>query len=337
MQARRQATEYGPGVTPPKSKKFVTKYKVPFEDIVFLLNFIHHPDNTEPSSHRMALCDGKKFSWISDLIGEGKQPVLWLKDGKHYLYEKYKEQCSKQGMKPISETKFLKGLNAGNCKEMVEMAGLCNICDEVGARNFENFNTLLSEFEEEVASFQTSGTDDNSPENISENSCTAYNVTMDDLPPHEDDKQQVNPLPNDSPVFMVETHSGVYNDTLSVKGIRKRIKAFRGHLLSDFQNLLSITLNSPCHCMTWLLEENAKCKGHSEMCSKCFETYLLFQDVAMFVNNTCLPKERKTYYQNLLGNIEIKTQKYIAHLVRGKYQRQQFLTAINEVLHHCSL
>ena len=36
MQARRQATEYGPGVTPPKSKKFVTKYKVPFEDIVFL-------------------------------------------------------------------------------------------------------------------------------------------------------------------------------------------------------------------------------------------------------------------------------------------------------------
>lgn len=59
MQARRQATEYGPGVTPLKSKKFVTKYKVPFEDIVFLLNFIHHPDNTEPSSHRMASSNGK--------------------------------------------------------------------------------------------------------------------------------------------------------------------------------------------------------------------------------------------------------------------------------------
>ena len=59
MQARRQAAEYGPGATPPKSKKFVTKYKVPFEDIVFLLNFIHHPDNTEPSSHRMASCNGK--------------------------------------------------------------------------------------------------------------------------------------------------------------------------------------------------------------------------------------------------------------------------------------
>ena len=39
MKARRQANEYGPGVTPPTSKKFVTKYKVPFEDLMFVLNF----------------------------------------------------------------------------------------------------------------------------------------------------------------------------------------------------------------------------------------------------------------------------------------------------------
>ena len=43
-----QATEYGPGVTPPKNNKFVTKYKIPFEDLAFVLNFIH-PDNTVPS------------------------------------------------------------------------------------------------------------------------------------------------------------------------------------------------------------------------------------------------------------------------------------------------
>ena len=330
MQARRQATEYGPGVTPPKRKKFVTKYKLPFEDIVFLLNFIHHPDNTGPSSHRMASCDGKKSSWISDLIGGGKQPVLWLKDGKHDLYEKYKQECSRQGIRLISETKFLEGLNAGNFKEMVEMAGLCNICDEMGARNFESFNTLLSNIEEEVASVQTSQTEDDSPEHILESSCTTYGVTMVDLPTHEDDRQQANPLPNESPVFIVETHSGAYDDILSVKGIRKRIKAFRGHLLSDFQNLLSITSNCPCHCITWLLEENAECEGHREMCDKCFERYLIFIDVATFINKTCLPKERKTYYQNLLGSIRIKTQKYIAHLVRGKYQRQQFLNAINQ-------
>ena len=330
MQARRQATEYGPGVTPPKSKKFVTKYKVPFEDIVFLLNFIHHPDNTEPSSHRMASCNGKKSSWISDLIGGGKQPVLWLKDGKHHLYEKYKQECSRQSIRPISETKFLEGLNAGNFKEMVEMAGLCNICDEMGARNFESFNALLSNIEEEVTSFLPTQAEDGSPEHSLKSNWTTESVTMVDLPPHEGDRQQVNPLPNDSPVLMVENHSAVYDDALSVKGIRKRIKAFRGHLLSDFQTLLSITSNCPCHCMTWLLEENAGCESHREMCDKCFERYLLFKDVATFINNTCLPAERKTYYQNLLESIGIKTQKYIAHLVRGKYQRQQFLKAINE-------
>ena len=72
---------------------------------------------------------------MSDLFGSRKQPVLWLKDGKH---EKYKSECSKQGCKPISETKFMEGLSTGNFKEMVEMAGLCNICDEVSARNFKN-------------------------------------------------------------------------------------------------------------------------------------------------------------------------------------------------------
>jgi hypothetical protein len=51
MQARRQATEYGPAVSPPKGNKFVTKYKIPFEDLVFLLHFLHHPDSTDPSSH----------------------------------------------------------------------------------------------------------------------------------------------------------------------------------------------------------------------------------------------------------------------------------------------
>ena len=69
--ARRQATEYGPGVTQPKNNKFVAKYKISFEDLAFVLNFIHHPDNTVPSSHRMASCDGTKSSWISDLFGGG--------------------------------------------------------------------------------------------------------------------------------------------------------------------------------------------------------------------------------------------------------------------------
>ena len=28
--------------------------------------------------------------------------------------------------------------------------------------------------------------------------------------------------------------------------------------------------------MTWLLEENAGCESHREMCDKCFERYLLY-------------------------------------------------------------
>ena len=44
---------------------------------------------------------------------------------------------------------------------------------------------------------------------------------MVDLPPHDEDREQVNPLPNDSPVFMVETHFDAYDDALSLKGIRK--------------------------------------------------------------------------------------------------------------------
>ena len=59
-QARRQATEYGLGVTPQKTKKFITKFRIALEDLEFVLNFIHNPDNTDPSSNMIASCDGKK-------------------------------------------------------------------------------------------------------------------------------------------------------------------------------------------------------------------------------------------------------------------------------------
>ena len=173
-------------------------------------------------------------------------------------------------------------------------------------RNFESLNTLLSNLEE-VTSFETSTMQENNTDYNLENSCLAYNVIMVELPPHQDDKEQLDPLPKDSPVVMVETEPGVCNLSLSVKGLKKRrTKAFKGHLLSDFQHSLSITSNSPCHCMTWILEENAQCKGHSEMCNNCFERYLLFQDVHTFINNTRLTKNRKAHYHKLLGSVEAK-------------------------------
>ena len=331
MKARRQANEYGPGVTPPTSKKFVTKYKVPFEDLMFVLNFIHHPNNTVPSSHRMASCDGKKSSWVSELFGGGKQPVLWLKDGKHHLYEKYKSECSKQSCKPISETKFMAGLSAGNFKEMVEMAGLCNICNEVGARNFENLDTLLENIEDESSLSQEAINDDIVNDNYFGNSDLPFAPTMCDLPPHQDDTHQVNPLPVDSPIMILQIQPGLSNTSLSkVQKLKKRAKIFKGHLLWDFQHSLTATSDSPCHCMTWLLEENADCKSHAELCNTCFERYLLFHDINALVNGSSLPESRKAHYAKQLDRIKTKAQTYIAHLVRGKYQKLQFVKAINE-------
>jgi hypothetical protein len=330
-QARRQATEYGPGVTPPKKNKFVTKYRIPLEDLEFVLNFIHHPDNAVPSSHRMASCDGKNSSWISDLVGGGKLPVLWLKDGKHHLYDKYKEECCRRGSRPISRTKFLEGLNAGNFKEMVEMAGLCNICDEVGARNFESLDALLSSLDEEIKLHKPKPSlIAETPEVDCGRGIVSQVVTMVDLSNHEDDKQQIDPLPYDSPILMVEVEPGL-SDLPLTQALRKRLKGFRGHLLSEFQQSLSSTSNTPCHCMTWLLEAEPKCKDHEEICNKCFERYLLFEDIQECVYHSNLPKERKVHYKELLDGIELKSRMYIAHLVRGKYQKQEFLKAIREL------
>jgi hypothetical protein len=50
-EARKHAKLYGPGPTPPPAEK-VKRYRIPPEDLAFVLNFIHHPDNTCRSSHR---------------------------------------------------------------------------------------------------------------------------------------------------------------------------------------------------------------------------------------------------------------------------------------------
>ena len=66
------------------------------------------------------------------------------------------------------------------------------------------------------------------------------------------------------------------SDLLLSQSLRKRLKGFKGHLLSDFQHTLSSASNTPCHCMTWLLETQPKCKNHDEICNKSFERYLKF-------------------------------------------------------------
>ena len=51
------------------------------------------------------------------------------------------------GEKPIGRTLFYNGLAAANFHQLEEMAGLCNICTETGAENFENLNKLAERIE----------------------------------------------------------------------------------------------------------------------------------------------------------------------------------------------
>ena len=84
-EARKHAQQHGPGATVNKVKQ-VKRFRIDPQDLAFIINFIHHPDNTCRSSHRMASCEGSKSSWISDLFAQNQQPVMWLKDEKSHLY-----------------------------------------------------------------------------------------------------------------------------------------------------------------------------------------------------------------------------------------------------------
>ena len=180
-EARRHAKQYGPGATAKKVKE-VKRFRIPPEDLAFVINFIHHPDNTCRSSHRMASCAGSKSSWISDLFGQEQQPVMWLKDGKCHLYKKYKDECVKLGTKPISESTFRDGVNAGNFKEMVEMAGLCNICDEVGTQNWNTLTELIEMLRKEVTGISpVEETQEENDEFEEDLTFTKNRVTMVDL------------------------------------------------------------------------------------------------------------------------------------------------------------
>ena len=135
------------GATAKQPKKPIIRMCTPIEDIAFVLEFLHSPEAVQRSSYKTASCEGKKGSWISELLGGGTQPVMWLKKNKARLYQHYREECTKKERKPIGKTKFYEGLDAGNFHEMAEMAGLCNHCTEYGGQNFQSLETLLDTIE----------------------------------------------------------------------------------------------------------------------------------------------------------------------------------------------
>jgi hypothetical protein len=214
---------------------------------------------------------------------------MWLKDSKNHLYTKYRAECEASGRRPISETKFRDGLNAGNFKEMSQMVGLCNICDEIGARNLEFFENVISDLITEIskANLEESTSNDVNSESYdddySENEVDKSRVEMVDISDEDPEYCQLNPLPKDSPVLMIQVgiaekvedyatnKDNVMNDFLT------RGKVLKGHLLSKFITELEIESNCPFHCMSLLLEESGSCEYSSE-CSVCIERFHLFDD-----------------------------------------------------------
>ena len=268
--ARLHSKTHGPGAALPKIRRQYS-HKLRPETIAFVLEFIHHPDSVEYSSYKTAPCDGKHKSWISELLGGGNQPVLWLKQNKSALYDRYKQECGQLDIQPISFSTFFKGLSAGNFKIMAEKAGLCNICTELGAENFMRLDKLLTRLSEMLRS---QGKPDLTPELMS------------------------------------------------------KAKKLKGYLLSEFQSNLKIHSDCATHCASLWLSDNPPCGNlaqHQETCQSCLQIFHTIKEIkcANYSNDPQIEQE--------VAQIEENLNNYIGHIVRGKYQREQFLNDINNL------
>ena len=163
-------------------------------------------------------------------------------------------------------------MNAGNFKEMVQMVGLCNICDEIGARNWECLDNIIDELKNEISNslvdMSTLNEDmqEINDEDDYEDVIDKSKVVMIDISETDTEYCQTNPLPKDSPVLMI--HVGVAeklsdyacNKDGAMNDFHTRAKVLKGHLVSKFIEQLEEKSTCPFHCMSWLLEENGACE-----------------------------------------------------------------------------
>ncbi|KAL9956877.1 hypothetical protein ACROYT_G038430 [Oculina patagonica] len=270
--ARLHSKVCGPGASVPKVNRRPCQ-KLPPETIAFVLEFIHHPDSVEYSSYKTASCEGKQKSWVSELLGGGNQPVLWLKQNKSALYDRYKQECQQLKIKAISFSTFFKGISAGNFKIMAEKAGLCNICTELGAENFIQLGQLLTQLGETLRS---------------------------------------NQKPDTTPALIT------------------RAKTLKGYLLSEFQANLRTHSNCATHCASLWLSDNPPCGSimdHQETCHSCLQIFHIIRDLKEICNTVNDPN-----VVDQITQIEKNLNSYIGHIIRGKYQREQFLIDINKLV-----
>ena len=90
-QARLHCHKHGAAAAAHEQQMGCPKFKTPMEDLAFVVDFLHSPECIERSSYKTAPCSGKKASWLSELLGCGNQPVMYLKRNKQKLYFMYKE------------------------------------------------------------------------------------------------------------------------------------------------------------------------------------------------------------------------------------------------------
>lgn len=83
--------------------------------------------------------------------------------------------------------------------------------------------------------------------------------------------------------------------------------------------------------MELLLNTKASCKNHSDICNVCAERFTLFDDFLSTVTSSSLNTIRKRYYEQELRKVQECLHLYVAHLVRGKYQRLQFMKEVDSL------
>ena len=108
---------YGPGAEVPKATHCTGTHIIEPEVLSFVLDFLHHPDNVQYSSYKTASCEGKSKSSISELLGGGQQPVMWMMQNSTRLYQRYKEECIEKGTKYIRLHYVLQWIKSRQLKE----------------------------------------------------------------------------------------------------------------------------------------------------------------------------------------------------------------------------
>ena len=105
-------------------------------------------------------------------------------------------------------------------------------------------------------------------------------------------------------------------------------KKLKGYLLSEFQANLKLHNDCATHCASLWLSDNPPCGNlaqHQETCQSCLQVFHIIREIK------CANYSNEPQIAQDVAQIEENLNNYIGHIVRGKYQREQFLKDINNL------